>query len=337
LKKGDFIQVENEIMLVTKVDIGNSITVKRSLFSTQAREHSINSPVKGINIIPVELRRPSILRASGHTFEYTGFGPGNYSTAMPSNQTKVLSDKQVLNSQALANRGGYVVYSGMNSNGEFFIGKKKFDASSGQEIVTTGEGDVAIVSDFDSLTLNKLTVNKEIDASTSVIKTKELQVLGISTHVGLSTFREGIWVTGIATFNNDVKISGPLTISGNTIIGNSNVGLHTVYGNLYVTQDIYAFYSPSDKNLKDNITPIYDPLAKVLSISGNTFTWKEGNSNQGDDTGVVAQEIENLGLPGIVKTQEDGHKSVQYHKIIPLLIEAIKELKSQIDELKGGK
>ena len=219
LRKGDFIQVEDEIMLITKIDVSNSITVKRGLFATQAREHLINSSVEGVGVIPVELRRPSILRASGQTFEYTGFGPGNYSTAMPSNQTKVLSDKQVLNSQALPNRGGYVVYSGMNSNGEFFIGRKKFDAASGEEIVDPGEGDVAIISDFDSLTLNKLTVNKEIDASTAFVKIKELQVLGISTHLGISTFREGIWVTGISTFNNPVAISSTLTITGNVTVG----------------------------------------------------------------------------------------------------------------------
>jgi hypothetical protein len=110
-----------------------------------------------------------------------------------------------------------------------------------------------------------------------------------------------------------------------------------INGQLKVTDDITAFYVASDQDLKDNITPIEDPLAKVLSISGNTFTWKEGNSNQGEDTGVVAQEIEALGLPGIVKDQESGHKSVQYHKLIPLLIEAIKELKSEVDELKKGK
>ena len=100
-----------------------------------------------------------------------------------------------------------------------------------------------------------------------------------------------------------------------------------------VVEDIVAFYSSSDKKLKDNITPIEDPIAKVLSISGNTFTWKEGNSNQGEDTGVVAQEIEALGLPGIVKDQDSGHKSVQYHKLVPLLIEAVKELSAKVDNL----
>ena len=107
-----------------------------------------------------------------------------------------------------------------------------------------------------------------------------------------------------------------------------------VTGELRVTGDIIGFYAASDKNLKDNITPIEDPLAKVLSISGNTFNWNDKSEFEGQgDTGVVAQEIEALGLPGIVKDQESGHKSVQYHKLVPLLIEAIKELSTKVENL----
>ena len=53
------------------------------------------------------------------------------------------------------------------------------------------------------------------------------------------------------------------------------------------------------------------------------------------DTGVIAQEVEALGLPAVVKTKGDGTKGVRYEKLVPLLIEAIKELKGEIDELKG--
>ena len=57
------------------------------------------------------------------------------------------------------------------------------------------------------------------------------------------------------------------------------------------TDDIMA-YATSDERLKDNIAPIDDPLAKVISISGNTFDWNENTNNEGSDTGVIAQEIE---------------------------------------------
>ena len=105
------------------------------------------------------------------------------------------------------------------------------------------------------------------------------------------------------------------------------------------TGDITAFRS-SDIRLKDNISPIKNALAKVSLISGNTFTWNEKSTDdkQGnDDVGVIAQEITTLGLPGITTTRDDGTQAVMYEKLVPLLIEAIKELKGEIDELKSTK
>ena len=51
------------------------------------------------------------------------------------------------------------------------------------------------------------------------------------------------------------------------------------------------------------------------------------------DTGVVAQEIEALGLPGVTTVRDDGTHAVNYEKLIPLLIEAIKELSNKVDAL----
>ena len=84
--------------------------------------------------------------------------------------------------------------------------------------------------------------------------------------------------------------------------------------------------------MKDNVTPIEDPLAKVLSISGNTFNWNEASTKEGQgDTGVIAQEIEALDLPGVTTIRDDGTHAVAYEKLVPLLIEAIKELNSKVD------
>jgi hypothetical protein len=103
---------------------------------------------------------------------------------------------------------------------------------------------------------------------------------------------------------------------------------------LQVRGDIIAFHS-SDVTLKENVTPIPNALDKVLSLSGNTYTWIKGSKYEGqDDTGVIAQEVDALGLPGLATTREDGKMAVRYEKLIPVLIEAIKELKSEIEELK---
>ena len=107
-----------------------------------------------------------------------------------------------------------------------------------------------------------------------------------------------------------------------------------VTGTIKASDDIVA-YASSDERLKDNIQPIKNPIEKINSISGNTFVWNEEKQDiyKGKDYGVIAQEIEKV-LPELVHTKEDGYKSVKYDKIIPLLIEGIKDLNKEVLELK---
>ena len=108
-------------------------------------------------------------------------------------------------------------------------------------------------------------------------------------------------------------------------------------GSLVTEGDITAFGSVSDRNRKENIVKIDNALEKVSQISGYTFNYI------GDDTpmtGVIAQELEEV-LPEVVYETEspDGtqSKAVRHGNIVGLLIESIKELKAEIDELKKGK
>ena len=103
---------------------------------------------------------------------------------------------------------------------------------------------------------------------------------------------------------------------------------------LHVKGDIVASES-SDIRLKDNIKPIEDALGKIDKIGGYEFDWNDKQElYEGHDVGVIAQEIEAV-LPEVVETREDGYKAVDYKKIVPLLIQAIKEQQKQIDELKN--
>lgn len=93
----------------------------------------------------------------------------------------------------------------------------------------------------------------------------------------------------------------------------------------------------SDLRLKKNIKLIQEPLDKLKEINGVTFEWKEGFANihkfEGNDVGVIAQEVEYV-LPEIVNHHKtNGYRSVQYDKLTPLLIEAIKELSKKVDIL----
>ena len=96
--------------------------------------------------------------------------------------------------------------------------------------------------------------------------------------------------------------------------------------------DVIAFGS-SDERLKDNITYIHRPIDKINKIGGYKFTWNDKqDAYLGKDVGVLAQEIEAV-LPEIVTTRGSGYKAVKYEKIVPLLIEGIKELDKKIKDI----
>jgi ABC-type transporter Mla subunit MlaD len=165
----------------------------------------------------------------------------------------------------------------------------------------------------------------------------------------IESFTSSINTTIKSKLDTDGVISGSLQILGNSTIHSGSIGNYqfnsigvgtaasTITGEIIATGDIVAFYS-SDERLKENIQPIQNALTKVEAISGNTYDWKEGfeeiHSHTGHDLGVIAQEIEKV-LPEVVINRENGYKAVDYEKIVPLLIEAIKELSAKVKELEN--
>ena len=497
---GSYFQIDDEIMRVVDTTLANGRKLKviRGALGTIVEPHANNQLIKKIKPLAVELRRPSILRASGHTFEYLGYGPGNYSTGLPQVQLKTLTEREEFLSQSQETSCGTVVYTGMNDKGDFYIGNTKISSDSGEQVTfdipvptVTGEDpsrlsvvfDEVIVKDrllveggtskqilsqFDGpVTFNgkvrfnrdlRITSNLTVDgvgrftneaqANTSCDNAASGSLIvegGIS--VGKALSRGNNQSRAITVMNGTVKLcdttaasagsQGSLVVDGGVTIngtgaalyveGNSffnqtarfgsnsassslEVGLRPITdaaanggagvalgsasfafaeahigriqigvydgtpdngnqhittrsgplrlnsasgdielkgdilvtgkstfqddvlieGDLNVTKDITAFYQSSDKNLKKNIKPIPDALAKILSISGNTY---EMIADGSASTGVIAQELEALGLPELTRVNENGYLSVQYHKIIPILIEAIKELNSKVDAL----
>jgi len=636
---GSYIQVNNEIMRIASDSLSgtdnNQITVLRGVLGTQVQTHAEGSLIKKIKVPSIELRRPSIIRASGHTFEYLGYGPGNYSTGLPQVQNKTLTEKEEFLVQSQERGGGIVVYTGMNNKGDFFIGNQKKTSATGEEVTfdtpiptVTGENPSRLSAVFDEVTVKerlvveggdskqilsqfdgpvtinnetrftnnesisgnpaiKVSYDKDSTGTTSGALVVEGGVgigksvnigggVGIDKNVNIGgsvflpddkklvfgtdpsspddknhqfeiyaspsngsggyganiigcastdralrvqtdgvfivegtdgqnliratnpkwtntlgavnnpggkgsvelyylndtgdannndglrlsttgygvTINGGVYASGTSTFDAGVKITGVATattfsgslehtltlgtdgtgLSGSATYDNGGAVTFTVTSNakttntggaivardsnggfyagiitatfsggltgnvtgnvegdltgnadtatnatnadkiktvrratnvthyltfvdsnnststaeslytdagiyynpstndLSVTGDITAFAS-SDERLKDNITPIDNPLAKVISISGNTFDWNENSDKEGSDTGIIAQEIEALGLPGLVTTRDNGYKAVRYEKLVPLLIEAIKELSGKVDAL----
>ena len=408
------------------------------------------------------------MRASGHTFEYLGYGPGNYSTALPQVQNITLTEREEFLSQSQEKAGGLVVYTGMNNKGDFFIGNQKKSSATGEEVTydtpvatVTGEDPARLSMVTDEITVKErilveggksqqilsqfdgpVTFTKDVRLNGSVSFGNQLRVkndtqsnsttsgalivtggvgIGKNLHVGgnvnavngvfsgdLSAVN--ITATGTiaaASFSGDISGSTGLPVPGGNIgttfydnvkcsfgdalgadleifhdttksiirdTGTGKLFLQTdeiiyvtqtngttisaefdtdagvslnyngtkrfetidggakVTGELQVTDDITAFYS-SDRRLKDNISPIKQALDKVKSLSGNTFDWNEASGKEGSDTGVIAQEVEALNLPGVTTIRDDGTHAVRYERLVPVLIEAVKELSAKVDNL----
>ena len=105
----------------------------------------------------------------------------------------------------------------------------------------------------------------------------------------------------------------------------------SVTGALTATGNVTAF---SDIKLKDDIKVIPNALDKVSKIRGVTFIRKDID-DKSRQAGVIAQEVEKV-IPEVVTTTEDGIKTVAYGNLVGLLIESIKELKKEVEELKGA-
>ena len=151
------------------------------------------------------------------------------------------------------------------------------------------------------------------------------------------------------TITNGTGISGGGTGSSFTLsigqdVGTSadvrfnSIGVGTAApgsGGIRATGDITAAYS-SDERLKTNITKIDNALVKVNALDGVTFNWNElaeGKDKDVREAGVIAQQVKEV-LPEVVDERDTGYLAVKYEKIVPLLIEAIKELTKEVNDLK---
>lgn len=144
-------------------------------------------------------------------------------------------------------------------------------------------------------------------------------------------------VVGATKLNEQFRITNTRASTSTTtgaIVISGGMGIS---GEIYCGNDITA-WAASDSRLKENVTKINGSLDKISKINGYTYNWNATAlelypSRTEQDVGVIAQEIQEV-IPEAVVERDNGYLAVQYDKIIPLLIECIKELKSEIQELK---
>ncbi len=205
---GSYIQIGGEIMRITQTALvgtsENKVSVIRGALGTNIADHSNGSLIRKIRPLPLEVRRPSILRASGHTFEYLGYGPGNYSTGLPQISKRTLTEREEFLSQSQETSCGTVVYTGMNDKGDFYIGNTKISADSGEQV--TFDIPIPTVTGEDP---SKLSVVFD-----EVIVKERLLVEGGASKQILSQFDGPVTFNAPVRFNEDLNLTKKLSVKG---------------------------------------------------------------------------------------------------------------------------
>ena len=190
--------------------------------------------------------------------------------------------------------------------------------------------------------------------------TGNLLVDGTSTVSGAFIANGGATVTGNEHVTGNLQVDGNITTNANEHIvgslqvdGNQTVngmltvnngatisGSATINGAITATGNITAYYS--DDNLKDKLGNIENALEKLLSLNGFKYRPNQTAQDLGyaikDEVGVSAQEVQKVLPEAVVPAPiSDQYLTVHYDRLIPLLIEAIKELKAEVDSLKNGR
>lgn len=146
--------------------------------------------------------------------------------------------------------------------------------------------------------------------------------------LGLGSANTVTFATVNQTAGQTVNYTVTDTLSGNVYTGNTYSGTTGTFSGVVTALD---FNSTSDITLKENLRPINNPLDIISKINGFEFTWK----NSGETAyGFSAQEVEKI-IPAVVKQRDDGNKGINYLNLIAFLVEAVKDLKKEVQELKN--
>jgi hypothetical protein len=289
---GSYVQIDNEIMRIISSNSDSQFTVIRGSFGTRKEIHETGSLIRKIKAPAIEFHRPSVVRASGHTFEYLGYGPGNYSTALPQVQVKNLTEREEFLVQAQERSAGIVVYTGMNNNGDFFSGNTKTSAASGEiksydipVATVTGENPSSSSGVFDELTIRERIVVEGGDSGNVV-----------SQFDGPVTFNNETRFKETTTFNGDVKIKS------NTESSSSTTGALVVTGGVGIGEDLYI---AGEFNANGNITlgnNSSDTLTVNATSEFNSDVDIDANfavrTSAGVDKFTVASASGNTGISG---------------------------------------
>ena len=308
---GDYFMIDNEIVRIKQTTAcaaaplvqSNNIKVFRGVLGTKPKAHDLGSVARRISVNPIELRRHSIIRASGHTFEYVGFGPGNYSTAFPDKQDRNLSLKEELLAQSTKRSGGVNFYTGMNDKGVSFNGNKKISAFTGEEEII--DTPIQTVTGEDIGDLPDLNVTNATEASIA----RSIKVEGGPDNKVTSEFNGPIIINNKLTSISDKGIEAQtLYIQGDQTISRK----HTVTGTTPSLSgnpgDILYYSDPVDGGYVGWVYSVDNDWRRFGNVSlskvNDIYTYDQvgiGTTSPGTNTlqvgsGTTLVSVNNLGI-----------------------------------------
>ena len=352
---GSFGRVSGHILATNGVISGSSQIDHDATTNFVAGEHFLQSAITTVGTVTtgnVTAILPSGVVSGSSQVSGLGFITASDATSHPNwissnlvagNNVTITSSSTTLTIEASAGGGGGGSISGSSQINHDattgFVSNEHIDHSNVSITGTTGLSGGGDITTNRQITLDVSSgtftggVTAANDALGVLSGSAQITAFGfVSSSVGdtLQQVTTAGATTNVATtFSNTTdstsKTTGALIVGGGLGVNNTiNAG-----------GDVIA-YASSDERLKDNIKPIENPLDKISQISGNTFDWNSEKQNiyNGKDYGVIAQEIQKV-MPELVDTRDSGYLAVKYDKIVPLLIESIKELKREIEELKS--
>ena len=280
LEIGDYLQINEEIFRIKESVDGNPITVFRGALGSVRSTHASGDVVRRIKPIPMELRRNSIIRASGHTFEYLGYGPGNYSTGLPDRQDRVLDQREIFIAQANKQNGGVVAFTAMDSDGNFFIGNKKLNSTTGREDVF--DAPIITITGQDVTTGNEAGFDAQVSSEITI--TRSLKVEGGPEKNIVSEF------DGPTIFNEKITSSSDDGVELKSLFMQGENKISRKYTN-----------SPSKPTIAGNPGDI---VLNSQPDSGGTLGWVYTADNIWEDFGLVSDQ--GLALSRNVGLTTDG-------------------------------
>ena len=314
-----------------KAKLGNATSGSENRLIPIAGDNTVESQQKYY----VELRRPSIARAGNHTFEYLGFGPGNYSTGLPARQEVVLTPDEDFYAQSKKEDGGIVFYTGINSQGDLYIGNRRINAITGEEtfidratladdgdqddviggLVTTFDtpvtfnqnftvvgGDGTLVSTFESpVTIAVQDKNLTVNRHSLIIRSNVSSVDPVPVDQG----GDGQQDEGLDRTSFSPPTKGDIRLSKNRI--DAAIFAFNPRGN----GQTYKIQTHTVGSVASNITPNQNPLisASGTRIAENQFISYGGVSPQTGDILLKGSEIGKNGSLGWILSN--------YYQVIP--------------------